>query len=239
MAEFPLEPNLSKMLIISAELGCSEEILTIVAMLSVENPFYRPKEKASQADSKKAKFFQAEGDHLTLLAVYQAWQASKFSNPWCFENFIQSRSMKLAQDVRKQLVDIMDRYKMDILSAGKNQTVIRKCIVAGFFTNAAKKDPQDGYKTMVEGQPVFIHPSSSLFQKNPEWVIYHELVLTTKEYMRNVLVIDPKWLVELAPKFFKKGDPTKLSKAKKNQKIEPLFDRFNPPDSWRLSRRPG
>jgi hypothetical protein len=48
MAEFPLEPALSKMLIVSNELGCTEEILTIVAMLSVENPFYRPKDKASQ-----------------------------------------------------------------------------------------------------------------------------------------------------------------------------------------------
>ena len=105
--------------------------------------------------------------------------------------------------------------------------------------NAAKKDPQEGYKTLVDGNPVYIHPSSALFNKNPEWVIYHELVLTTKEYMRNVLVLDPKWLVELAPAFYKQGDPTKLTKAKRQQKIEPLFDRFNPPDSWRLSKRKG
>lgn len=239
MAEFPLEPNLSKMLIISSELGCSDEVLTIVAMLSVENPFYRPKEKQAQADAKKAKFNQADGDHMTLLAIYQAWAASKFSNPWCFENFIQARAIRRSQDVRKQLVTIMDRYKMDIVSAGKNTTLIRKCIVAGFFANAAKKDPQEGYKTMVEGQPVYIHPSSALFNKNPEWVIYHELVLTTKEYMRNVLAIDPKWLVELAPNFYKQSDPNKLSKSKRQQKIEPLFDRHNPPDSWRLSKRRG
>jgi ATP-dependent RNA helicase DHX8/PRP22 len=237
MAEFPLEPSLSKMLIMSAEIGCSEEILTVVAMLSVESPFYRPKEKAAQADMKKAKFNQAEGDHLTLLAIYEAWKASKFSNPWCYENFLQARAMRRAQDVRKQLVTILDRYRMDIVSAGKNFTKVRKCIVAGFFTNAAKKDAQDGYKTMVENQPVYIHPSSALFNKNPEWVIYHELVLTTKEYMRNVLTIDPKWLTELAPNFYKQGDPTKLSKAKKQQKIEPLFDKYNPPDSWRLSKR--
>ena len=239
MAEFPLEPNLSKMLIMSHELGCSDEILTIVAMLSVENPFYRPKEKAAQADAKKAKFNQADGDHLTLLAIYEAWKASKFSNPWCFENFIQARAIRRAQDVRKQLVTIMDRYKMQIVSAGKNQTMIRKCIVAGFFVNAAKKDPQEGYKTLIENTPVFIHPSSALFNKNPEWVIYHELVLTSKEYMRNVLSIDPKWLVELAPNFYKQSDPNKLSKAKRQQKIEPLFDRRNPPDAWRLSKRRG
>lgn len=239
MAEFPLEPTLSKMLIVSAEMGCSDEILTIVAMLSVESPFYRPKEKAAQADMKKAKFNQADGDHMTLLAVYQAWAASKFSNPWCFENFIQARSIRRAQDVRKQLVTIMDRYKMDIVSAGKNQNKVRKCIVAGFFMNAAKKDPQEGYKTMVEGNPVFIHPSSALFNKNPEWVIYHEIVLTSKEYMRNVLSIDPKWMTEMAPRFYKAGDPTKMSKAKRQQKIEPLYDRFNPPNAWRLSKRKG
>jgi ATP-dependent RNA helicase DHX8/PRP22 len=239
MAEFPLEPALSKMLIVSHDLGCSDEILTIVAMLSVETPFYRPKEKAAQADVKKAKFNHADGDHITLLNIYEAWKASKFSNPWCYENFLQARAMRRAQDVRKQLVTIMDRYKMDIVSAGRNLTIIRKCIVAGFFTNAAKKDPQEGYKTMVENQPVFIHPSSALFNKNPEWVIYHELILTTKEYMRNVLTLDPKWLVELAPKFYKKSDPTKLSKNKRNEKIEPLFDRFNPPNAWRLSRRKG
>lgn len=79
----------------------------------------RPKEKQAQADQKKAKFHQPEGDHLTLLAVYEGWKNSKFSNPWCFENFIQARSMRRAQDVRKQLVAIMDRYKLDLVSAGE------------------------------------------------------------------------------------------------------------------------
>lgn len=146
----------------------------------------RPKEKQAQADQKKAKFHQPEGDHLTLLAVYEAWKASKFSNPWCFENFIQARSMRRAQDVRKQLVAIMDRYKLDLVSAGRSFTRIQKAICAGFFAHAARKDPQEGYKTIVEQQPVFIHPSSALFQHQPDWVIYHELVLTTKEYMREV-----------------------------------------------------
>ena len=67
-------------------------------------------------------------------------------------------------------------------------------------------------------------------------VIYHELVLTTKEYMREVTAIDPKWLVEFAPKFFKFSDPTKLSKAKKSQKIEPLYNKYEEPNAWRISR---
>ncbi|KAL3151919.1 hypothetical protein ABBQ32_001049 [Trebouxia sp. C0010 RCD-2024] len=239
MAEFPLEPPISKMLIASVDLGCSEEVLTIVGMLSAQNIFYRPREKQAQADQKKAKFFQPEGDHLTLLAVYEAWKNSKFSNPWCHENFIQSRSLKRAQDVRKQLLQIMDRYKLDLVSSGRNYDKIRKAICSGFFFHAARKDPQEGYKTVVEQNPVFIHPSSALFQRQPDWVVYFELVLTSKEYMREVCAIDPKWLVELAPRFFKAADAHKLSRRKRAERLEPLYDRYNDPHAWRLSRRRG
>lgn len=109
MAEFPLDPPLSKMLLASVDLGCSDEILTIISMIQTGNIFYRPREKQAQADQKRAKFFQPEGDHLTLLAVYEAWKAKNFSGPWCFENFVQSRSLRRAQDVRKQLLSIMDK----------------------------------------------------------------------------------------------------------------------------------
>ncbi|KAK1376639.1 RNA helicase [Heracleum sosnowskyi] len=237
MAEFPMEPPLSKMLLASVDLGCSDEILTIVAMIQAGHVFHRPGEKQTQADQKRAKFFQPQGDHLTLLAVYEAWKAKGFSKPWCRENFVQSESLKRAQDVRKQLISLMDRYKLDIVSAGKNDWKIRKAITAGFFFHAAKKDPQEGYRTLVENQPVYIHPSSVLFERKPDWVIYNELVMTTKEYMREVIVVDPKWLVEVAPRFFKVADLTKMSKRKRQECIEPLYDRYHEPNSWRSSRR--
>ncbi|XP_055613923.1 ATP-dependent RNA helicase DHX8 [Uranotaenia lowii] len=236
MAEFPLEPNLSKMLIMSVALNCSDEILTIVSMLSVQNVFYRPKDKQALADQKKAKFNQIEGDHLTQLAVYNSWKNNKFSNAWCYENFVQIRTLKRAQDVRKQLLGIMDRHKLDVVSAGKNTTRVQKTICSGFFRNAAKKDPQEGYRTLVDSQVVYIHPSSALFNRQPEWVVYHELVQTTKEYMREVTTIDPKWLVEFAPAFFRFSDPTKLSKFKKNQRLEPLYNKYEEPNAWRISR---
>jgi len=237
MAEFPLEPQLSKMLIASVDMGCSDEILTIVAMLSVQTVFYRPKEKQAQADQKKSKFHQPEGDHITLLAVYEAWKNANFSSAWCYENFVHARSLRRAQDVRKQLLTIMDRYKQDIISCGKNYNKVRKAVCSGFFAHTAKKDPQEGYKSVVEGQPVYVHPSSALFQRNPDWVVYHELVMTTKEYMREITTIDPKWLPELAPQFFKVSDPKKLSKRKREEKIEPLFNKYQDQDAWRVSKR--
>ena len=236
MAEFPIEPNLSKMLMMSVHLSCSDEILTIVSMLSVQNVFYRPKDKQQFADQKKAKFNQAEGDHLTLLAVYNSWKYNKFSNPWCFDNFIQGRSLRRAQDIRQQMLGIMDRHKLDVVSCGKNTMKVQKAICSGFFMHAAKKDPQDGYRTLVDQQVVYMHPSSALFNRQPDWVIYHELVLTTKEYMREVTHIDPKWLVEFAGSFFRFSDPTKLSKTKRNLKLEALHKPHEDPNAWRLSR---
>lgn len=129
------------------------------------------------------------------------------------------------------------RYKLDVVTCGRNFVKIQKAICSGFFFHAARKDPQEGYRTIVENQPVFIHPSSALFQRQPDWAIYHELVMTTKEYMRECTLIDPKWLTELAPRFFKQADPTKLSKRKRNERIEPLYDRYHEPNAWRLSKR--
>jgi ATP-dependent RNA helicase DHX8/PRP22 len=135
------------------------------------------------------------------------------------------------------MTDILfSRYKHDIISAGRDYNRVRKAICSGYFRNAAKKDPQEGYKTLVEGTPVYIHPSSALFNRNPEWVVYHELVLTTREYCHNVTAIEPKWLVEVAPQFCKVADANKISKRKKQEKIEPLYNKYEKPDEWRLSK---
>jgi ATP-dependent RNA helicase DHX8/PRP22 len=240
LAEFPMHPQLSKMLIAGVDYNCTEECLTIVAMLSVQNVFYRPKDKQAQADSKHSKFYQIEGDHLTLLYIYQQWVKSNYSNSWCFENFIQSKQLQRARDVRKQLATIMNRYNLALVSCGSNWIQVQKAICAGYFVNAAKKDPQEGYKTLVDQQPVYIHPSSALFHKQPSWCIYHQLILTSKEYMREVLTIQPQWLIEVAPQFYKQTQQFKLSKRKKREHIQPLYNNKDPTNQlWRLSRRKG
>jgi len=239
MAEFPLEPQLSKMLLTSVDLQCSEEIITIVSMLSVQNIFYRPRDKQNLADQKRAKFSHPDGDHLTLLNVYEMWKSNKCSNPWCHDNFIQARALKKAEDIKKQLIKIMERYKLPVLKCNKDYNRVRKAITAGFFAHVARKDPKEGYKTLIDNQTIFIHPSSALFNKAPEWVVYHELVLTSKEYMREVTSIDPKWLTEVAGRFFKQCNPNILSKRKRNEKLDPLHNKYEDPNAWRLSKRRG
>lgn len=63
------------------------------------------------------------------------------------------------------------RHKLDVVSCGKATARVQKTILSGFFRNAAKKDPQEGYRTLVDSQVVYIHPSSALFNRQPEWYV--------------------------------------------------------------------
>ncbi|KAK3047041.1 DEAH-box ATP-dependent RNA helicase prp22 [Extremus antarcticus] len=237
MADMPMDPGLAKSLIASVDLGCADELLSIVAMISaVQTVFHRPKDKQQQADAKRARFNDPAGDHLTLLNVYNGWSGAGKADAWCFENFIQPRNMRRAEDVRKQLVQILDRHKLKIISCGRDTIRVRQALCSGFFRNSARKDPQEGYKTLVEGTPVYMHPASALFGKAAEHVIYHSLVETTREYMHNVTAIEPKWLVEAAPTFFRvAGQKGELSRRKREERVKPLHNRFAGEDDWRLS----
>ena len=86
-------------------------------MLSVGNAiFYRPKDKIVHADQAHKNFFRPGGDHLTLLAVWNGWADADYSTQWCYENFIQYRSMKRAQDIRDQLLGLMDRTEVELIA---------------------------------------------------------------------------------------------------------------------------
>lgn len=231
MSDFPMEPKLAKTLIKSVEYECSEEILTIVSMLSVQTIFYRPKDKQNLADQRKARFKHSSGDHLTLLNVYRSWVLNGYNKRWCQENFIQERSLRKAQEVKNQLTKIMRKNRSMVVSCGLDSDKIIQAICSGFFKNSAKRDHQEGYKTLVENTPVYLHPSSSLQGKDPDYVVYHTLLLTSKEYMHCVTSIDPQYLLESAPNYFQKAD----NSSRKKQKIVPLYDKFKAEDSWRLS----
>eukprot|EP00954_Amorphochlora_amoebiformis_P015873 1246438-Amorphochlora_amoeboformis.AAC.1 len=214
MAELPLDPMLSKMLIQSEEYECSEECLTICAMLSAGNAiFYRPKDKAVHADNAHKNFWKPGGDHLTLLNVYNQWVESNYSVEWCYQNFLQARTMKRARDVREQIEGMMDRVEVEIKTTDDHEK-IRKAITSGFFYNTARLGSEGSYKTVKHNLTVLVHPSSCLHKELKRWLVYFELVLTNKEYMRQVIEIDPKWLFEIAPHYYKKKDIIDSSQVK-------------------------
>jgi len=163
MVEFPLDPPLSKMLIVSQEYSCSEEMLTIVSMLSVPNIFFRPKEDEGKADAAREKFYVPESDHLTFLHIYQQWQQNKYSSEWCQKHYLQHKALKKVKEVKQQLLEIMQTMKMRVTSIqGANWDPIRKCICSGYFHNAAKIKGIGEYVNLRTGIPCVLHPSSAI-----------------------------------------------------------------------------
>ncbi|EGT33582.1 CBN-MOG-1 protein [Caenorhabditis brenneri] len=219
MVEFPLDPTLSKMLIVSAEMGCSDEVLTIVSMLSVPAIFFRPKGREEEADSKKEKFQVPESDHLTFLNVYLQWRKHKYSAKWCADNYLHVKALKKVREVRAQLKEIMQDLKLPIISNGSEWDIVRKCICSAYFHNAARLKGIGEYVNVRTGIPCFLHPTSALFGMGfmPDYVVYHELIMTAKEYMQCVTAVDAIWLAELGPMFYS----IKESKqSRREQKME-------------------
>ncbi|KAJ7986110.1 hypothetical protein DPEC_G00347400 [Dallia pectoralis] len=204
MVEFPLDPALSKMLIVSCDMGCSADILIIVSMLSVPAIFYRPKGREEESDQVREKFSVPESDHLTYLNVYLQWKNNNYSSIWCNEHFIHTKAMRKVREVRSQLKDIMVQQRMNLVSCGSDWDIIRKCICAAYFHQAAKLKGIGEYVNVRTGMPCHLHPTSSLFGMGytPDYITYHELVMTTKEYMQCVTAVDGEWLAELGPMFY-------------------------------------
>ncbi|KAH6818813.1 RNA helicase family protein [Perilla frutescens var. frutescens] len=205
MAEFPLDPMMSKMIVASEKYNCVDEILSIAAMLSVGSSiFYRPKEKRVMADNARRNFYVANmGDHVALLNVYTSWKESNFSRQWCYENYVQAGSMRRARDIRDQLEGVVTRVGIRLCSNVNDVEGIRKAIASGYFPNSARMHKEEGlvYTNIKTRQNVYIHPHPTSGVA-PRWVVYHELLFTTREYMRQVTEIKPEWLLEIAPHYY-------------------------------------
>lgn len=222
LISFPMEPTMAKLLLLSCqeEFLCSSDIVTIVSMLSVPNVFYRPKERADEADAMREKFLVAELDHLTLLNVYTQWeQRARMANMtlqklsvWSSRNFLHHKSLLRARDIRKQLLLIMATNKYPVTKA-KDDRDVRKCLCAAYFQQLAKLVKTNGggrgqaeYANLRHSyMKMYLHPTSALAggaDISPQYVVYDELVLTTKEYMQCATAVEPEWLLKYGYVFF-------------------------------------
>ena len=220
MAEIAVEPMMAKTLLSAPSFGCLSEILTIAAMASLGGAvwFHHDGEKKNMETSRR-KFAADEGDHLTLLNAYQAFitkghKESKF----CHSNHLNYKSMIRAVSIRAQLKRYLERFGINVdetLSANANRQPlavggpdraeqIRRCLTTGFFAHAAKMQPDGTFRNVAGGTTLHAHPSSLMFNRKADWVIFHEAIETgSKTFIRDITKIEKAWLLEYAPEFYK------------------------------------
>uniref|UniRef100_A0A2P2I525 RNA helicase n=1 Tax=Hirondellea gigas TaxID=1518452 RepID=A0A2P2I525_9CRUS len=217
MAAFPLDPKYAKILLMGPKYKCTHEVLTIVAMLSGEQVNTVPSGKMrSVATARHRKFASVEGDHMTMLKIYQTFKASKKNKQWCHENFLNYRNLIYISAVRKQLSDICYKAGLKMLSCGENTDDVRRCLLTGLFTQVAELQADRKYLTLSNHDEAQIHPSSCLFSSRSPYLMYTEIITTSNAYMHGVSWVAPEWLYQVAPDYFRKhhikADPAHYAK---------------------------
>ncbi|KAF5197860.1 Atp-dependent rna helicase dhx8 [Thalictrum thalictroides] len=219
MAELPLEPSLSRTLLEANENGCLSQALTVVAMLSAETSLLPSRSKGSE---KKRKHDSLElpdgsgwGDHIQMLQIYEKWDRAGYDRRWCTDHDLQVRGMMFTKDVRKQLCQIMQKTAKGSLdvrtSKGRKETQqeyrnLRRSLCVGYAGQLAERMVRhNGYRTLgFKAQLAQVHPLSVLKIDEdgllPNYVVYHELIATSRPFLRNVCVVEMSWVMPILKK---------------------------------------
>jgi ATP-dependent RNA helicase DDX35 len=220
MAELTsIPPMMAKCLLSSSqpEFNCQAEMLTLAAMTTLQgNIWFHHEGQRKAMEMSRRKFAAEEGDHLTMLNVYQAFTTKgRKEAKWCHDNHLNFKSMTRAVSVRNQLRRYLEKLGVKLIdddSTGnrlppalttkpvtpidKTQRIL-KCLVSGYFAHAAKMQPDGTFKSVSGGVTMHAHPTSLMFNRKAEYVIFHELLETgEKVFIRDVSKVERKWLIE-------------------------------------------
>lgn len=216
MTELAVEPMMAKALLSAQGFGCLSEVLSIAAMTSLQgNVWFSHEGQKKAQEGARRKFAAEEGDHLTLLNVYHAFVTKgKKDAKWCRDNYLNFKSMARAVSIRNQLRKYLERLGInveeslassDVLRVGGPDKAeqIRRCLTTGFFAHAARMQPDGTFKTIDGGMVLYAHPTSLMFNRKADWVIFHEIMETgNKAFIRDITKIEKNWLLEYAPQYY-------------------------------------
>lgn len=222
MAELALEPMLAACLLNSPSFACLSEMLTVAAMTSLQGAVWFSHDNKKAEESARRKFAVEQGDHLTLLNVYQAFVTSgRKDAKWCQQHYLNFKSMTRAVSIRNQLKRSLERFGIDVgesLSATEDPVLrvggrskeesIRRCLTSGYFAHAARMAPDGTFRTVDGVTVLHAHPSSLMFNRKADWVVFTEVMETgAKTFIRDVSKIEKGWLVEYGRDFYRvKGE---------------------------------
>lgn len=213
ISEFPINMKLAVMLVksCSENFRCSQEMLSIVSMMSVQNIFSTRTPEAIVAS--KVKIGAKEGDHVTMLNILETFSRINNFNDrkkFCIEFKLNMRALQRAGRIKDQLKSIMQKLKLRTISCECDVESILRCLVTGLFMNAAQREPNGIYKTLKSNDDYHLHPSSVLNLVKPPWIVFTEVLQTDKMYLLDSSEIDADWLFELAPNYFEDLRNTKM-----------------------------
>ena len=214
LARIPVDPQLGRMLAEAKRFDALAEVLTLVAVLSIQDPRERPAEFRAAADEKHAAFADPRSDFLGLLKLWQAWQevratrGTSQSRRWCRDNFLSAARMREWEELRAQLEEIVAELGWQAGSRTADSAAIHRSLLPGLLGNLGEKTERGDYLG-ARGLRFLIAPGSPLKDRRPKWVMAATLAETQRVYARTVAAVDPEWIETSAHHLVRRsyGDP--------------------------------
>ncbi len=234
LARLPIDPRLGRMVLEAAKLGSLDEILIVASALSVQDPRERPMDRQQAADQAHAQWKDVDSDFAALINLWRGFEEKRQelgSNPlrnWCRKNFLNYLRLREWRDAHRQLVLITRELKLaperksepaatptaakpagnaeaqEAALRAKDYAAVHKAILCGLLSQIGQKT-EDGDYLGARQRRFWIHPSSVIGRKKPQWIMAAELMETTKLFARQVAKIEPDWIEPLAGHLIKKN----------------------------------
>ena len=210
MSEFPTEPRVAKMLIMSLKLGCSEEILSVAALLQVREIFVAPRtdQQKIDFDAVMNDIVDKSGDYVTIVNAMEKYFDADEKE--CRSNFVNYLALRRAKEIRSQLRRFLNRFgsikSVETMEASERSKIIRKCVTAGFFFNIARLGKDGKYYTLRGKHGIQISNRSVIhdYGESCEFLVFGETYDSSRGGLevRMCSAIEGKWLRELAPHYW-------------------------------------
>ena len=210
LARLPIDPRLGRMLLEGARQGSLQEVLIIASVLSVQDPRERPPERQQAADQAHAQWKDADSDFAALVNLWRGFEeqrqelgASALRN-WCRKQFLNYLRLREWRDAHRQLGLICRDLQLQVNKDPADYPKFHKAVLSGLLSQIGQKT-EDGDYLGARQRRFWVHPSSGMGRKKPQWLMAAELVETTKLYARMVAKIEPDWIEPLAGHLIKKN----------------------------------
>lgn len=209
LAKLPIDPRLGKMVIAAQQLGCVRETMIITSALSIQDPRERPTDKKQASDEMHRRFAHKDSDFLSWVLLWDFLQeqqkvmsASQFRRQ-CQKNFLNPLRLREWQDIYTQLRQVVRESGLRINQDAADFQQIHRALLAGLLSQIGQKALDKPEYVGARQTRFALFPTSSLFKKNPKWVMVAELVETSRLWGRIAGRIEPEWIEPLAKHLLK------------------------------------
>lgn len=223
LALLPIDPRFGAMIFKGIEHGIGQEILILVALLSIQNPNERPIDKQQAADEKHRLFKDKTSDFIGYLNLWFWYQnqvkgnSQSYLRELCRKHFISFMRMREWFELYQQIRDMLKASKITLNDlpaiSGEQESdyqfptfatdMIHQSLLVGLLDHIGALGEDNAYQGAM-GQKFRVFPGSSLYKKPPKWLMAMEIVETSQVYARMCAGINPEWLESIGSHLIKK-----------------------------------